>query len=89
MDERPLFTREMTDRLEQLARARDGETWCEGGAEPSVGGAAMPPTRPKLCVSRAPVSSSMMSQTISRALRYQRKGVKAPSSIAMAPSQVR
>ena len=57
-----------------------------------VGGraaAAMPPTRPKLCVRRAPVSSSRMSQIISRPLMNQRNGVNAPSSIAMAPLQVR
>ena len=40
------------------------------------------------CVSRAPVSSQA-SQTHSRALRNHRKGVNAPSSIAMAPLQVR
>ncbi len=54
-----------------------------------VGGCAIPPMRPNECVIRAPVSSSRMSQTISRALTNQRNGVKAPSSIAIAPSQVR
>ena len=49
----------------------------------------MPPMRPNECVRRAPVSSSRMSQTISRALTNQRNGVNAPSSIAMAPVHVR
>ena len=49
----------------------------------------MPPMRPKRCVRRAPVSSSKMSQIISRALMNQRNGVNAPSSIAIAPSHVR
>jgi hypothetical protein len=57
--------------------------------EAGVGGAAMPPMRPNECVRRAPVSSSRMSQTISRALMNQRNGVNAPSSIAMAPVHVR
>src|SRR5579859_5329524 len=55
----------------------------------AVGGWAMPPMRPNECVRRAPVSSSRMSHTISRALTNQRNGVKAPSSIAIAPSHVR
>ena len=41
------------------------------------------------CVRRAPVSSSRMSQIISRALMNQRNGVNAPSSIAIAPVHVR
>ena len=45
--------------------------------------------RPNEWVSRAPVSSSRMSQTISRAFTNHKKGVNAPSSIAMAPSHVR
>jgi hypothetical protein len=55
----------------------------------SVGGKAAPPMRKKECVSRAPVCSSQASHTHSRALRNHRKGVKAPSSMAMAPLHVR
>ena len=54
-----------------------------------VGGLAMPPMRPKLCVRRAPVSCSRMSQTQSRTFTHQRKGVNAPSSIAPALLHVR
>ena len=45
--------------------------------------------RPNECVSLAPVSSSRMSQTISRALTNHKNGVNAPSSIAIAPVHVR
>ena len=54
----------------------------------AVGAFAIPPTRPKLWVTRAPVSSSKMSQMISRARAKYRNGVKAPSSMHMAPEQI-
>ena len=55
----------------------------------AVGGLAIPPMRPKLCVIRAPVSCSRTSQTQSRTLMIHKNGVNAPSSMAVAPLQVR
>ncbi len=73
------------DEVDDLRRA----TPRQSSLKSAVGGLAIPPMRPNECVRRAPVSSSRMSHTISRALTNQRKGVNAPSSIAIAPVHVR
>ena len=75
--------------LSSIACSTSGKIASTVSASCSVGGFAMPPMRPKLCVRRAPVSCSRMSQIQSRTFTSQRNGVNAPSSIAVAPLQVR
>ena len=82
------FLRSMRSPSSTISRMR-GSAAAQSFLKSFVGGSAMPPMRPNECVRRAPVSSSRMSHTISRALMNQRNGVNAPSSMAMAPSHVR
>ena len=72
-----------------IASSTRGRTLLTRAAKPSGTSQAMPPMRMNEWMTRAPVTSSRISQIHSRALSIHNIGVKAPSSIASAPLQVR